>query len=164
MSGTSFHNVLTRCSQNPVSCTIVWLLSYSPFHYLNFIKKCFCWQEEMQMLALCSFCTVSGGGVNEWQSVLITRRGYLGLVRLISPNAFQFLMLPNCRLLRAGPLITAGHSPAWAHGLQSSVAAFIRGECSLSLSESQLTALTCVHDLCLCSMLLHSVWHINGNN
>lgn len=54
----------------------------------------------------------NGRGVNEWQSVLITRRGYLGLDCLISPNAFQFLMLPNCRLLQAGPFIIAGHSSA----------------------------------------------------
>lgn len=54
----------------------------------------------------------NGRGVNEWQSVLITRRGYLGLVCLISPNAFQLLMLPNCRLHRAGPFITARPSSA----------------------------------------------------
>lgn len=52
----------------------------------------------------------SGRGVNEWQSVLITRRGYLGLVCLISLNAFQFLMLPNCRLHRAGPFVIARQS------------------------------------------------------
>lgn len=49
----------------------------------------------------------SGRGVNEWQSVLITKRGYLVLVCLISPNAFQLLMLPNCRLHKAGPFIIA---------------------------------------------------------
>lgn len=49
----------------------------------------------------------SGRGVNEWQSVLITRRGYLGLVCLISPNVFQLLMLPNCRLHKAGLFIIA---------------------------------------------------------
>lgn len=54
----------------------------------------------------------SGRGVNEWQSVLITRRGYLGLVRLISRNAFYFLMLPNCRLHKAGPFIIARQSSA----------------------------------------------------
>lgn len=98
----------------------------------------------------------NGRGVNEWQSVLITRRGYLGLDCLISPNAFQFLMLPNCRLLQAGPFIIAGQHPMkQAHTLQSSVVVYIKGECSLSLSGSVLITLNYVHDLCLCNREVH---------
>lgn len=73
-------------------------------------------REKKKIQVLCLLLSFlrgqSGRSVNEWQTVLITRRGYLGSLRLISPNAFRFLMRPNCRLHKAGPFIKARQPPA----------------------------------------------------
>lgn len=100
------HNHHSHCSWQLTALS--FSLSFSPPH-----------QEKPFLLARrdANACSLflqgqNGRGVNEWQSVLITRRGYLGLVCLISANAFQFLMLPNCRLHQEGPFIMARQSSA----------------------------------------------------
>lgn len=106
-----FHTPLFRTITIPSVSTVFFIL---PFILSTSSKETVSAGKEKCKCLPCPLFLQgqNGRGVNEWQSVLISRRGYLGLAGLISPNAFQFLMLPNCRLHQAGPFIIARQSSA----------------------------------------------------